>query len=131
MTVKKYARRSSATTALKKLGIQVQDYNLFIEQKKDYVLCDLDSAVKHLRPGNKVGNKLTSVPPMEVGKPSRKRANSASIFQVAKNLIVSGKTNAEVWAALKAQFGCTDTKKHYPAWYRAKLKRDGVYPVWP
>lgn len=40
-------------------------------------------------------------------------------------LILSKKTNDEVWATVKAEFGLGDDKKHYPGWNRAMLKRTG------
>jgi hypothetical protein len=44
---------------------------------------------------------------------------------VARDLILAGKTNEEVWVALKEQFKLSDDKRHYPTWYRCQLKRAG------
>jgi hypothetical protein len=44
---------------------------------------------------------------------------------MAEELLLAGKTNAETWAALKERFKLGDDKKHYPSWYRSRLRRQG------
>lgn len=41
---------------------------------------------------------------------------------VARRLIWQGWTNAEVWAVIQKQFNLSESKKHYPAWYRSEQK---------
>jgi len=53
-------------------------------------------------------------------KASMPRVTCAS---VAKELILAGKTNKEVWEVISKQFKLDSTKKHYPTWYRCQLKR--------
>lgn len=61
--------------------------------------------------------------PVETAAKSSKRAGTVSA--VARQLILEGKSNADVWSALKSQFKLDDSKKHYAAWYRAELRRAG------
>jgi len=48
-----------------------------------------------------------------------------TVSSVARRLILEGLTNEQVWGQLKTGFKLDDSKKHYPSWYRAQLKRDG------
>lgn len=59
----------------------------------------------------------------ETKQPRAERVNTCSA--VARALIRAGKTNAEVWAAIKTQFNLDDKKRGYPAWYRADLRKQG------
>lgn len=54
-------------------------------------------------------------------------AGITSVAQAARTLVLAGKTNEQVLDALIAKFPGFDVakKKHYPAWYRAELKRKG------
>lgn len=52
-------------------------------------------------------------------------AQRITVSAVARELILAGKDNKEVWTALVEQFRLDETKKHYPAWYRAELRRKG------
>lgn len=54
-----------------------------------------------------------------------KTAEEMTVSDVARTLILEGKTNEEVWAVIKAQFDLDDSKKSYPSWYRCELKRKG------
>ena len=61
-----------------------------------------------------------------------KKATSApkeakrTVTSVARELIVAGKTNAEVWEVLKTEFKLDDGKKSYPAWYRRDCVKRGL-----
>lgn len=57
-------------------------------------------------------------------KPAQK--DKRTVSSVARQLIVAGKDNDEVWAALKKEFHLDDTKKSYPAWYRRECKAKGL-----
>ena len=57
--------------------------------------------------------------PKDPGKPK------VTITSVAKAAILAGDTNEKVWAKLQNQFGLPDSRKNYPAWYRAAMKRSG------
>jgi plasmid maintenance system antidote protein VapI len=48
------------------------------------------------------------------------------VASTARELIAAGKTNEQVWAALQKQFDLPESKKNYPAWYRADCKRKGL-----
>lgn len=57
------------------------------------------------------------------GGPKVKRPTVAG---VARELILAGLSNHEVFVKLQEQFGIGDEKKHYPSWYRCDLKRKGL-----
>ena len=54
-----------------------------------------------------------------------KKVRRVSVSSVAEALLLAGKSNAEVWTALKAKFKLDDKKRHYPTWYRCRLQRLG------
>lgn len=126
MTTKTYATRDSATSALRKLGLQARDYNLFITKVGDKFKCKLGAAAAHLE-------SLKNPKPVEAKakttkKTTEPKAKKTGISATARELILSGKTNQEVWEALKQQFNLDDSKKHYPTWYRCEMKRKGLLP---
>lgn len=49
-----------------------------------------------------------------------------TVTSVAREMIVAGKTNEEVWAVLKSEFNLDDGKKSYPAWYRRDCVKRGL-----
>lgn len=49
----------------------------------------------------------------------------ATISSTARKMILEGKDNTTVLKALKRLYKIDDSKKHYPAWYRAELVRTG------
>lgn len=124
MTTKTYTARDSATSALRKIGIQARDYNLFITKVGDKFECKLGAAAAHLeslknpKPAATKATKKTAEP----------KVKKAGISATARELILSGKTNQEVWEVLKQQFDLDDSKKHYPTWYRCEMKRTGLLP---
>ena len=121
--VKFYARRDSATTVLRKMGIPACDYNAFIEVMSDgQFACHIARAEMYLESlkNKPAKTKATKAPASAEAKPKR-----TGISATARALILAGKTNQEVWAALKQQFNLDDSKKHYPTWYRCELKRKG------
>jgi len=144
MTTKTYAARDSATSALRKLGLQARDYNLFITKVGDKFECKLGAAAAHLEslknPKPVVEAKTEAKPAAakepKVAKAGRRdtdpvveaKPKKLGISATARELILSGKTNQEVWEALKQQFNLDDSKKHYPTWYRCEMKRTGLLP---
>lgn len=123
--VKILARRDSATTILRKMGIHSRDYNAFIEVMSDgKFACHIARAEMHLeslknpKPAATKATKKTAEP----------KAKKTGISATARELILSGKTNQEVWEVLKQQFNLDDSKKHYPTWYRCEMKRTGLLP---
>lgn len=140
MTTKTYTARDSATSALRKLGLQARDYNLFITKVGDKFECKLGAAAAHLE-SLKNPKPVEAVKPVaakepKVAKAGRRAADPVveakpkklGISATARELILSGKTNQEVWEALKQQFNLDDSKKHYPTWYRCEMKRTGLLP---
>lgn len=122
-TTKLYTTRDSATSALRKLGLKPRDYDLFITKVDGKFECRVGAAAAHL------AALLQPKPAVKEAAPAVKESKPAKrtgISQTARDLILAGKTNVEVWALLQAQFGLDDSKKHYPTWYRSELKRKGL-----
>lgn len=134
--VRFYKTRDSATSMLRKIGVQARDYNLFIEKMSDgQVACKVALAEMHLEslknPAPKAAEpKTKAVKAVKTAKKAaaEPKAKRAGISATARELILAGKTNQEVWAILKEQFNLDDSKKHYPTWYRCEMKRNGQLP---
>lgn len=103
-----YNRRDTATAKLRKLGVTKEDYPRYLKVKKDGVEVLLDLIEKDR---------------------TSKKPRGNSISSVARQLITEGKTNVEVWRELCKRYPTlTEKQKHYPAWYRAEMKRNGTLP---
>lgn len=61
---------------------------------------------------------MTTKKEKEKPKPPR-----VTVAGTIRDLIKGGKTNDEIWSAVKKMFHLNDTKKHYPGWYRSEAKR--------
>lgn len=81
--------------------------------------------------------KVTKIKVPEKGAPTSPKGKKApapkaapkdkrTVTSVARELIVAGKTNDEVWDALVKEFKLDDSKKSYPAWYRRDCKKRGL-----
>lgn len=135
--VKFFKTRDSATSLLRKLGVQSRDYNFFIEKTSlGQFACHVAKAQMHLEslknpaPKTIMGSAIkagrrASDPVVKSGKPAKAKGVSA----VARELILAGRTNQEVWAVIKEAFNLDDSKKHYPTWYRCEMKRKGQLPA--
>lgn len=129
--VKFYTRRDSATAVLRKLGVQPRDYDLFIEKTSDgQFACQVARAEMHLEPLKKPKAVLKEA--VKAGRratdPEVTKDKRVGVSSMARDLILAGKTNQEVWDVLKDAFNLDDSKKHYPTWYRCELKRKGLLP---
>ena len=133
MSVKTFTRRDSATSVLRKLGINPRDYDLFIKKlAADKFEVNLDLANKHVakvaaqtatdKPSAKTKPAKTLVKAVET-KSAVTTHNLNTVSGLARHLIEAGKTNKEVWAELQSVFNLDDTKRHYPSWFRSELKR--------
>lgn len=131
--VKILARRDSCTTILRKMGIHPRDYNAFIEVMTDgKFACHIARAEMHLESlkqaaapkAEKPAKKEAAAKPAK--KEAAKREAARTVSTVARELIVAGKTNVEVWAIIQKEFDLDDSKKSYPAWYRSDCKRKGL-----
>lgn len=130
--IKLYSNRDSATSALRKMGIEQRDYNLFIFKVKDdktKVECNFDLADAYLKNKHKFEKPLGShklkyikapKPPKEP-KPPRKTLSGD-----VRRMIIEGRSNKEIWEEIKIDWKLDDTKKHYPTWYRCEMKRKGL-----
>jgi len=128
--VKIFKTRDSATSLLRKLGIQSRDYNFFIEKMTDgQVACQVAKAEMHLESLKNPAPKAEAKPAKtSTKKTAEPKVKKVGISATARELILNGKTNQEVWAILKEQFNLSDSKKHYPTWYRCEMKRNGQLP---
>jgi hypothetical protein len=156
--VKIFKSRDSATSLLRKLGIQARDYNFFIEKTSDgQFACQAARAQAHLESLKAPKQPETQKPETqkpetqkpETQKPETKvvaarpysgadksggnakinitgvgqKPKRVSIADEFRELIKAGKTNAEVWAIMQPRHNLPDSKKGYPAWYRADMAR--------
>ena len=136
--VKFFKTRDSATSLLRKLGIQSRDYNFFIDKTSDgQFACQVAKAQMHLEGLKNPQPKTIIVEAVKAGrraidpvvatkKEAKVKAKRAGVSQMARDLILAGKTNQEVWDIIKPAFNLDDSKKHYPTWYRCELKRKGL-----
>jgi hypothetical protein len=126
--VKILSRRDSATTILRKMGIHSRDYNAFIEVMTDgKFACHIARAEMHLESLKQAAAKpAKSAKPAAAKKEKVVKAAARTVSAVARELIVAGKTNLEVWAVIQKEFDLDDSKKSYPAWYRSDCKRKGL-----
>ncbi len=133
---KVYLKRDGAAAALRKAGVPREDYDKFIVKVEggfEVELPDLAIAptAKDLVAGSKT--KDGGPAPKKITKPKGKPVKKAkaksdkpariSIGSVVRDLVKAGKDNDAIWKAIKAQFKLDDTKKWYPAWYRADVAR--------
>lgn len=130
--VKILSRRDSCTTILRKMGIHSRDYNAFIEVMSDgKFACHIARAEMHLESLKKAAEKPAKAEKPTASKKAAKtekptKETKRTVSSVARDLIVAGKTNAEVWEVISKEFNLDDGKKGYPAWYRADCKRKGL-----
>lgn len=142
MTTKTYTRRDSATSVLRKMGINSRDYNLFISKNDDgSVTLDLSAAESHVspvveddkpaakkkKPSKKTSSKKTSKK-AEAKEPVTDRV---TISGMCRSMILDGSSNEDILEALRTEFGeerFGPEKNHYPTWYRCELRRKGELP---
>jgi hypothetical protein len=121
MTTKLYNTRDSATSVLRKLGIKPRDYDLFIRKVDGKFECSVEAAAAHLASLLLPSTQAPKQAQDDCDKPVATRP--MGVGQLARDLILAGRTNQEIWVALKQRFNLDDSKKHYPSWYRCQLKR--------
>lgn len=128
-TVKVLKRRDSATSVLRKMGINSRDYDLFIEKMEDGRLaCKVAMAEMHLENLKKQVKSKTTKKPKAAKKPKEKRITISSL---CRDMILDGATNDEIFATLQEKYGeerFGPDKRHYPVWYRCELRRKGALP---
>lgn len=124
---KEYANRIDAEVFLSSQGIAKRDFHRLAKKGADgkvYII-NIDKVAEFkanrakLEKGESVSPTYKPIGAYQEG----------SCSQVARSLILAGKTNAEVWEVIQKKFNLDDKKKGYPAWYRMDLKRRGMYPV--
>lgn len=122
-TIKTYTRRDSATAALRKKGVDKSKYNDFITKRGDIWTVDFAALEEKVVAEPKTASKIK-----KAAKKVAKAAKQAkvTVSSRARELILDGLANADVFAKLKDEFSLDDSKKHYPAWYRSELRRKGL-----
>ena len=126
--MKHYKRRDSATSVLRNLGIKPRDYDLFINPVENGVEFNDELAKQHA--------KQLKVQTGEIKPKKSKKSKKKSITEqpkqgqtqlaVARDLILEGKSNQEIWDVIQPMFNLDEKKRHYPSWYRCHLRRIGV-----
>jgi len=53
------------------------------------------------------------------------RANKRCVSSVARQMVVDGKTNEQIWEILVNEFKLDEAKKSYPKWYRNEMLKKG------
>lgn len=120
--------RDSATAILRKMGIKPRDYDFYIETlHNDQIAVHVEKAEIYLASLLEAKKGLADIKLGDADKEHRAavKATRTTCSSVAKELILAGKTNQEVWDVISKQFKLDATKKHYPTWYRCQLKRKG------
>ena len=56
------------------------------------------------------------------------KSKGANISALIEGLIRNGKTDEEIWEVLKSEYDFGLDKKHYPIWYRCRMRRKGRLP---
>jgi hypothetical protein len=130
--LREYARRDSAISVLRKMGIDKANYNLFITSASEgngVILNCKAASDSLLKPAEVVKATRAKKVPVRIAyeeiKPERMKPKprTGTVSHVTRELILAGKTNTEVWEVIKKQFNLEDTKRSYPAWYRSDMKR--------
>lgn len=116
-----YKRRDSITAILRRAGIAQSDYHRYIEKVEGGF--KMKNQGRHGFPTMVL--KVAKVEePAKAEKP--KRVKGKTVSSVAREMILAGATNKEVWEELQRLFGLDDKKRGYPAWYRSDLRRKGM-----
>lgn len=139
--VRAFARRDSATAALKKLGIKREDYDKIITVDADgkhSIDADVVAKFVNSNGAQPAGN---SEPPFDPDPPAKpepaakpasakadKPPKKQSVAQLCLTLFKAGKSNKEVWSVLQTDRRLGEGKEHYPAWYRGYFRRTGKLP---
>jgi hypothetical protein len=130
--VRTFTRRDGATAVLKKLGVKPSDYNAFVHQTTDgrYAV-NVEKAQtfiesKHRLIGSKVAQGTNR------GKTAAAAASNVvkrpTVSGTIRELIIKGLDNAAIHAIMVRDFGHDEEKKHYPGWYRSRMRADGLIP---
>lgn len=126
---KVYTRRDSAVTVLRKMGLAKNFYDQFIHKMDDgQYICEVGKAEAYLeslkqRKATKVGRR--SDDPVVENPVKVKGVKHGSVANFTREMVRTGKTNAEIWTSLQETFGLDSSKRHYPAWYRGDMIRRG------
>lgn len=143
MATKTYSRRDSATSYLRKLGVDKKDYaRLIMTDGKTFSIdetkarkavlgtVDADPRARQAAAHQllKAGSKAATPKDTEAAKLAAKRvkvkaaeATTTTVAGTIRGLILAGKTNEQILDQLELP----ETKRHYPTWYRAELRRKG------
>lgn len=121
LTTKTYSSRDSATALLKKMGVAKIDYNKFIDKANGKYTVKVHLVTEAQAEMTSIESRIAAIKKVRSKKPAKRTVSGA-----CRELILAGRSNDEVWAAVKAEFKLADGKKSYPSWYRSDLKRQGL-----
>ena len=113
--------RDAATAQLRKLGVTKEFYNKFITRHEGGFSVELGAAKKFLEPAKTAKTKR------DVKRDGVTRRED-TVSARARQLILEGLANKDVFTKLQEEFNLPETKKSYPAWYRSELRRQGKLP---
>lgn len=139
--VRAFARRDSATAALKKLGVKREDYDKIITVDSDGKHSIDMAEVAKFADSSYVPLSRSIEPPFDPDPPAKpdqpakpaaakpaKPAKKQSVAQLCLTMFKAGKSNKEVWKVLQTDRRLGEGKEHYPAWYRGYFRRTGKLP---
>ena len=130
--IKVFNKRDAATAFLRKAGVPSASYASLIEIKdvKGIKTFSVDPTFV-----TEFLTELNAPPPpikdlTEAGKGNGKglglpRATRRTVSSAAREWILAGMKNDEVYSKLVDEFQLSADKKYYPSWYRSELRRKG------
>ncbi len=142
-TTKTVKTRDSATTILRKLGVNSRDYNLFIDKTDAGLIVNVRAATDHVaqveaqkvsaQPARaekpvKVKKEKPAEPEGKLNLPGRKinekPGEKESVSGYCRRMIKLGYTNNEIFMAMQEHFDAPASKRYYPSWYRWELRKN-------
>ena len=95
-------------------------------------ILDVGLAEQHLKKLKTQVSDYITTKARAANKPRKPRvAKKVTISGLARELILNGHTNVEVFNKLQIHFGedrINEDHMHYPSWYRCELRRKGLLP---
>lgn len=131
--MKVVSKRDSATAALRKLGIDKADYDLFIVKNDSGFVVDTEAAELHaskLKTVNKEPKepkertkKSNQKPVQEINEPPKEKESTSAYI---RRLILAGYSDAEIFGALQKFKNFDKSKSYYPGWNRWNMRKKGL-----
>lgn len=120
-----FKNRDSATTILRKLGVDKKEYHRFVVQDGSVYILDLEAAQRFV--AKPVSAEVAKIKKTAARKEAAgDKAPRKSMSGFIEQLIKDGLDNAAIHAEVTQNFPGYDAagkQKHYPSWYRCRLNR--------